>query len=239
MRHQREKFSWCLRHVLAAACSSTLLYSQPCLDLYIINGCGKKLNNLIRCTLLYQMPRRTQFIILVPCLPRTFLPFLALTTCALSSFSAERHCWKWDRCHFAFRSVSSTLRALFPSPWPRTRSQPRVRSALSTSEGCNLLETSAMTLLLLLNSPLSCGVTWGRATNLAEPQTLKDMLPTKVTMIRSTVSSLRALNLSLSLRQNRVEYKVTTYCKHTTHHFNISTYYSVYRNGWLKAREGL
>lgn len=98
-----------------------------------------------------------------------------MTTSALSFLffsSSEGHHWIWDRCHFAFRSVSSSLRAVFPSPRPRTLSQPRAHSAFSATEGCNLLETSAMTLLLLLNSWLSCGVTWGRATNLAEPDRL-------------------------------------------------------------------
>lgn len=165
------------------------------------------------------LPGRTQFIILE--YAENFFHFLALTTSALSSVSAARHRWIWDRCHFAFRSVSSTHGAVFPSPWPRTHSQPRACSAFSASEGCNLLETSAMTLLLLLNSWLSCGVTWVKATNLVEPQTLKDTPWTKVAMISFTwlrFGELNSTKVPIQDKRKRWPYK------HTTHHADISTY---------------
>lgn len=146
------------------------------------------------------LPGRTQFVILVHCcMPRTLFPFLALTTCALSSFSVERH-WAEYGTGVALLSGAFLPVSVFPLPWPKTHSQPRTRSVFPASEGCNLLETSAMTLLLLLNSWLACGVTWARATNLAEPQTLKGTPPTEVTMICFTVLSLRSLNFGLSLR---------------------------------------
>jgi len=66
-----------------------------------------------------------------------------------------------------FHSQSS-----FPSTLAKS-TLPAKSLAFSASEGCNLLATSAMTLVLLPNSWLSCGVTWVSATNLAEPQTLK------------------------------------------------------------------
>lgn len=95
-------------------------------------------------------------------------------------------------CFFHFQG-----NALF-TPARNTHSQPRACSALSSSEGCNLLEASAMTLLLRLNNWLSCGVTWVRAINLTEPQTLKDRPPKKVAMICFAVFRLRSPNFSLS-----------------------------------------
>lgn len=144
------------------------------------------------------LPGRAQLVILIPwCTERTFLWPSQRVLCLLPQ---QRDTVQYETgvalLSRAFLSISGQV---LPSPWPKTHSQPRARSVLSTSEGCNLSEASVMTLLLWLNSWLSCGVIWVRATNLAEPQTLKDMPPTKVAMICSTVSSERAVNFTLSL----------------------------------------